>query len=68
MLDLHATILDGLQSGFACDPDRLIIDHPELQPKDLGANLNRLMRQWNALFRPPENIDNLDRLRNLGQG
>src|SRR5207237_3937657 len=61
VLDLAAAIHDDLEPGVARDPGALLADHAELQPEDLGADLDRLARDPGNFGRGAEDVDDVDR-------
>jgi hypothetical protein len=57
---------DG-ETALAGDSGRFVVYDPELQPEHLGADRDRLLRDFRCDLSGAENVDDVDSLRDVGK-
>ena len=67
MFDFDATVLDEFETVREGDAAGLLAFDPELEPEDLCADRDGLASDFRAILRFAEDIDDIDRHRNIGQ-
>src|SRR3954470_12268341 len=67
VLDLDAAIHDYRQAARLGDPRPFFVDHRELAPQRLGVDRHRLSRDPGQRVRRPEDIDDVNRFRDVGE-
>ena len=60
--------MTGVTQRLPRDPHRLVVHDPELQPEHLRVDRDRVLRDLDTRFRLAEDINDVHRPRNVGQG
>jgi hypothetical protein len=65
--DGRALVFDVVEAGALRDRPRLRRDDPELEPERLGPGRHGFVRDFRAKLGPAEDVDDVDRLFDLGE-
>ena len=65
MLDLHAAIHHHVQTGLPRTLRRFLVDNTKLHPDNLGANIDRILSEWQYLVGALKDLHNIYGLGNI---